>query len=183
MMSNAFKANTTSAVGFIIGIGAWSLTFLTLIWGYLFYRLHAGVWLGGYMSAEIFGKAFFNTGILLISSWVWHRFLQKKRLSLLVLGFLSGVLFLKAQWELWILFLQRGLTLTGSLAGSFLYLLTGFNAAHVLIGLLILLPLGLKIGRSALHDRGESRFLFALKFWDLLMLFWLVLAALIFILK
>lgn len=182
MTNEALKVDTTSAVGFIIGIGAWSLTFITLLWGYLFYRLHAGVWLGGYMSPAIVGKALLNTGILLISSWLWHRFLQKKGLPLLVLGFLSGVLFLAAQWELWILFLQKGLTFTGSLAGSFLYLLTGFHAAHVLIGLLILLPLGLKIGHSS-PDRPAARFLFALRFWDLLMLFWLVLLALIFILK
>ena len=180
---NTVKTNHTTSVGFLIGMGAWSITFTTLIVGYLFYRLRIGAWLADYISPTIFIKALMNTGILLISSWIWHQFLQKKRVPLLILGVLSGLLFLKAQWDLWILFLQKGLTFTNSIAGSFLYLLTGFHALHVLIGLFILVPLGLKISQSLRDDRHGSRFLFALRFWDLLMLFWLVLLILIFFLK
>ena len=180
---NTVKINPTASVGFLVGMGAWSITFITLIGGYLFYRLRIGVWLADYISPTIFVKAFINTGILLVSSWILHQFLRKRRVSLLILGVLSGLLFLRAQWDLWILFLQKGLTFTSSMAGSFLYLLTGFHALHVLIGLFILVPLGLKISQSVRDDSHESRFLFTLKFWDLLMLFWIVLLILIFVLK
>lgn len=180
---NTVKINSTASVGFLVGMGAWSISFITLIGGYLFYRLRIGVWLADYISQAIFIKAFMNTGILLISSWLLHQFLRKRKVSLLILGFLSGGLFLKAQWGLWILFLQKGLTFTSSMAGSFLYLLTGFHALHVLIGLFVFFPLGLKISQPAMDNSRGSRFLFALKFWDLLLLFWLVLLILIFVLK
>ena len=98
-------------------------------------------------------------------------------------GIFSGSLFLEEQWRLWEMLLARGLTLKGSLAGSFLYLLTGFHAAHVLIGLVILLAFSIKLLVVSEQPHDDQGFQFGLKFWDLLLFFWLVLVFLIFILK
>lgn len=180
---NTIKINPTTSIGFLVGIAAWSMSFITLIWGYVFYRLRAGEWLINYVDETVLTKALVNTGILLVSSWMLHEFLQKRKTVSFIAGLLLGVLFIKAQWDLWMLLLQRGLTLKSSMAGSFLYLLTGFHALHVVVGLGILLPLGFMLSREHGSWKSENRFEFALKFWDLLMLFWLILFILIFVFK
>ncbi|MBI5150343.1 MAG: cytochrome c oxidase subunit 3 [Candidatus Omnitrophica bacterium] len=182
-MNRPLNMDVTSSVGFLVGIGAWSISFITLIWGYVFFRLRLGPWLGGYIDEAVLTGAFINTGILICSSWMLHQFLRKKRNILFGLALVLGALFVKKQWGLWMLLLQRGLTLKGSIAGGFLYLLTGFHAAHVVIGLMVLLFLGTRVSLAEEGGSSERRFTFALRFWDLLLLFWLVLLVLIFILK
>lgn len=181
-MSNSLKTNTTSSIGFLVGIGAWSITFLTLIWGYLFYRLRAGEWLAGYITETVVLKALINSGLLLLSTWCLHQFLNKRMSGFFSLGLLAGAAFILGQLDLWLRIVQNGLTFTNAIAGSFLYLLTGFHALHVVIGLLFLLPFGVNLCRDT-NEETENRFIFALKFWDLLTVFWFILFFLIFIIK
>lgn len=183
MSTVPLKINPTAWVGFMVGVGAWSIMFVMLILGYVFYRVPSGPWLAGFVDAPVIFKAMVNTGLLLVSSWMLHQFFRTRKIELFQLGLLSGLMFLFAQWKLWVLLLRGGLTWTGSMAGSFLYLLTGFHALHVLAGLVILLPLGLKFYRNAADERNIGRFFFALRFWDLLFVFWLGLFVLIFIFK
>lgn len=182
-MNNSLRINATSSVGFLVGIGAWSMTFITLIWGYLFYRLRIGQWLMKFITEDVLKQAVVNSIVLVLSSLVLHKFLDNKQKLLFLFGNLLGLLFIFGQLDLWLMLLSQGLSLKSSLAGSFLYLLTGFHAIHILVGLTILFPLGFKICQQTVNDRDESRFSFALKFWDLLMFFWLVLFVVIFILK
>lgn len=181
-MSQVVKLETNSYVGFLIGIGAWSITFITLIWGYISYRLRAGAWMQVYIDERIFSITIFNTVVLLLSSLVLRVFIQKKRVAFLVAGLLAGMIFLAGQVHLWKIFVAQGLTLQSSLAGSFLYLLTGFHAAHIVIGIGILLPFGIQMLRL-MTAKSENHFSFALMFWDLLTIFWCVLFLVIFILK
>ncbi len=174
MNTPSVKINSTSSIGFLIGIGAWSITFVTLIWGYLFYRLQAGKWLAGYIDNTVLTMVSINTAVLLASSYLLHQFRNNKSGVFLFSGILAGGLFLAAQISLWMLLSGAGLTFKDSLAGSFLYLLTGFHAVHVLIGLAIILVFGMM---------NEYRFAFALRFWDLLAVFWVVLLILIFFIQ
>lgn len=156
---------------------------MTLIGGYMAYRLRVGPWLFDYVNESVWERAFMNTGLLILSSWIFHQFWAKKRNVLFLLGMLLGVLFLHGQWNLWLMLLGRGLTFNNSIAGSFLYLLTAFHAMHVVIALLILLPLGIQLCQIAIYEKNQLRFQLALQFWDLLLVFWLVLLVLIFIFK
>lgn len=180
---NTIKASPTASVGFLIGMGAWSLSFITLIWGYIVYRLRLGQWLTAYVDDSVLEKAMINTVVLIASSWFLHQFLQKRRNIAFFLGIILGIFFIKGQWNLWTMLLGRGLTFNNSIAGSFLYLLTGFHAAHIVIALMILLPLGIKLCQVVHREKNQRRFKFALKFWDLLMWFWSVLLLLIFVFK
>ena len=180
---NTIKTNPTASVGFLIGMGAWSICFITLIWGYIVYRLRLGQWLAGYVNESVFEKAMINTGVLMVSTWCLHHFLQKKRNRMFAFGVILGIFFLKGQWNLWTVLLARGLTFNTSMAGSFLYLLTGFHAAHIVIALMILLPFGIKLCQVVNCEGNQRRFEFALRFWDLLMWFWVVLLLLIFVFK
>lgn len=182
-MRNALKINTTSSVGYLIGISAWSLTFLTLIWGYVFYRLKLGVWLQEYIDAAILTKVIINTSVILGSSVLLHYFKEDRKRVFLLIGLSLGVLFIKFQWDVWSILIAEGLTLQSSIAGSFLYLLTGFHALHILVGISLLLGWGWPLCKTIASFQTYQRFVFALKFWDLLLLFWCVLFILIFILK
>lgn len=180
---NTIKISPTTSIGFLVGTGAWSLSFITLIWGYIAYRLRAGQWLAGYINETVWEKVLVNTGLLILASWALHLFLRQRKMVFFPAGILTATFFIKGQWDLWTLLLDNGLTLRNSLAGSFLYLLTGFHAAHILIALAILMPLGVHLAQRNLCATSQRRFQFALKFWDLLLFFWLVLLLLIFVLK
>lgn len=180
---NTARINPTSSIGFLIGISAWSISFITLIWAYIFYRLKTGAWLVEFVSGSIMLQAMVNTLILIISSYVFHKFLQSKEMIWFTTGLISGLLFVMGQVKLWFSLINQGLTLQNSLAGSFFYLLTGFHALHILIGLLILFMVSLNQVSRGECEVFEVRFNFALKFWDLLLIFWAVLLILIFFIK
>lgn len=147
------------------------------------YRLRVGPWLSDYVNESVWERALMNTGLLILSSWVLHQFWTNKRNALFLMGMILGILFIQGQWDLWLMLLGRGLTFNNSIAGSFLYLLTAFHAIHVVIALLILMPLGIQLCQIAAYEKSQLRFQLALQFWDLLLVFWLVLLVLIFIFK
>jgi cytochrome c oxidase subunit 3 len=180
---NTVRVNPTASIGFLISMGAWSVTFITLIGGYAVYRLRTGYWLTDYITPDVFVRAMANTAFLIISSFILKIFLRERKPILFWMGALGGGFFLVGQWGLWQVLLRSGLTMTQSLAGSFFYLLTGFHAVHIVIGLLFIMPFGMALCNADCPDKALFRFEFALKFWDLLMWFWLVLLVLIFILK
>ncbi|MCA9406837.1 MAG: cytochrome c oxidase subunit 3 [Candidatus Omnitrophica bacterium] len=176
------KDNTTTSVGVLIGLSAWSITFVTLIWGYMFYRVRGLLWLEDYIDGPIYFKVALNTGFLICSSFFLHLFLQQKEKKLFLLGLSAALLFIIGQWNLWQALSMRGLTVNQTIAGSFFYLLTGFHALHIIIGM------GVLIGFYYLSGMAQTKaitpnFKFVVRFWDLLLLFWLILVPLIFILK
>lgn len=180
---SASKSEVTSSVGFMIALGAWSITFLTLILGYAVYRFKAGEWLYGYLDGEIVRKALMNTALIVLSSLALNFFCRVKKRVLFIAGIVLGFLFIHGQWGLWLMLLDRGLSLKSSVAGSFFYLLTGFHAVHMAVGLLVLIPLGIPVVLNRADGRQERRFGFTVRFWDLLAIFWIVLLVLIFGLK
>ncbi len=180
---NVLKVNTTTSVGFLVGISAWSISFITLIWAYLFYRLRTNAWLDGTITQSTFNLALLNTLFLILSSLVFHQYHQNKTKYLFVLGNLFGISFIAGQLKLWSAFLAQGISLKSSVAGSFFYLLTGFHALHIIVGIIILVAVSLRQFLNGYSSTFDVRFYLALKFWDLLLLFWAVLLVLIFILK
>lgn len=59
--------------------------------------------------------------------------------SLLFLSFITGLLFLGLQYIGWRQMTEMGMTLTGSISASFVYLLTAAHGAHIAVGLLVTL--------------------------------------------
>lgn len=57
--------------------------------------------------------------------------------SLLFASFITGLLFLGLQYLGWKDMTAMGMTLTGSISASFVYLLTAAHGAHIVIGLLV----------------------------------------------
>ncbi len=176
------SAKTTASVGFLIGISSWSLSFITLIWAYGVYRLRAGAWYAHVLSMEEAVLAVVNTiaiiaSSLLLRAWVKGNYLRKV-LFLASLGL--GLLFMAGQWYLWQGLIKEGFTHRSSVAGSFFYLLTGFHALHIVVGLFLLFFLSRPLLAGSIEEVDQRRFNNGLCFWDLLTVFWIVLFILIF---
>jgi cytochrome c oxidase subunit 3 len=87
----------------------------------------------------------FNTAIILFSSFTMHRAVQSfKRYEdkayrlWIIFTFLLGTAFLVGQYVGWLQLDAGGIHLTGNPSGSFVYVISGIHAAHILAGVIIL---------------------------------------------
>ncbi len=101
-------------------------------------RQAAGNWLEFKLPAIFW----YNTAVIVVSSIVlqlsFYNFKRGNTLiyrSLLSLTFLLGVLFVVLQYQGWLALESIGVELTGNPSGSFIYVISGVHAAHVLGGL------------------------------------------------
>lgn len=143
--------------GMIAGIVTETSLFAYLLFGYFYFAVqpHGEAW-----PAEMpkFSLSAPNTLILLISSvavWLGERGAQEgargKQVAGLGLGFVLGTIFLAIQVFEW---KSKTFTINSGPYGSLFYVITGFHMAHVVLGLLLLLPLTLW---SALGYFGPQR--------------------------
>lgn len=176
------RERNTFSVGILIGLASWTLIFITLVWGYVVYRLRTAQWLGEFITSNVVSIAILNTVVLLVSSWALSKSFKTdtarpKFLAWAAFGF--GCVFLAGQCVLWQLSMANGLRWTDSIAGSFFYLLTGFHALHIVGALMAVFMLCLKYEswQRSLIASGIKNF------WDSLLVVWLVMFILIFIVK
>jgi cytochrome c oxidase subunit 3 len=101
-------------------------------------RQAAGNWLEFQLPAIFW----YNTAVIVISSVVlqlsFYSFKKGNTLPyrmLLVLAFLLGISFVVLQYQGWLALEAIGVELTGNPSGSFIYVISGVHAAHVLGGL------------------------------------------------
>lgn len=104
-------------------------------------RQAAGNWLE-FRLPDIF---WYNTIVLLASSitlHISHRNFRKGNTlvyrSLLAVTFILGIAFLVLQYQGWLALEAIGVELTGNPSGSFVYVISGVHAAHIVGGLAVL---------------------------------------------
>ncbi len=170
-VDTGYKRNTFS-LGMTVALASWTMVFITLLWGYVVYRMRVGVWLEPYMSREIMALAILNTLLLGVSSIVLRR-------GKVLLSFVLGLTFLLGQWMIWKLAFNDGLAWNKSTAGSFFYLLSGFHALHIIGGLVALMVFWVRFDVL----KGTSTAVGIRYFWDFLMVVWLVMFTLMFIVR
>ena len=97
---------------------------------------------GNWLEFDLPSLFLWNTALILLSSVVLHAaFISFKRSKfqqyrvLLVLGFLMAVAFVGMQVMAWNTMDSMGIHLTGNPSGSFVYVISGIHAAHVLGGI------------------------------------------------
>ena len=105
-------------------------------------RQAAGNWLEFRLPAPFFWSA----GAILLSSLTLHlSFLNFKKgreaayKGLLIISTLLGLTFMGLQYAGWLALTENGINLTGNPSGSFVYVISGVHAAHVLGGIAALL--------------------------------------------
>lgn len=100
---------------------------------------------GNWLEFDLPNLFFWNAGLIVVTSLVLHfskvtfrngDFTKYK--SFLVIGALMGLGFVVLQYEAWIEMTNNGIFMTGNPAGSFVYVISGVHAAHVLGGLVAL---------------------------------------------
>jgi len=116
-----------------------------------------------------------NTAILLVSSLLlhygWINRLKKGKTIMLRPTLVLGGIFLISQAFTWIQLYQQGLGIQeGGLKISYLYILTGLHAAHIIGGLLFLLYVTVNY-----QKKGRKYLETAVFFWHFLGILWIYL--------
>ena len=177
----AYQRNTFS-VGLMIALSSWALIFVTLVWGYVVYRLRSQSWMGDQITSSAGVVADLNTLLIVLSSWflAWaFKADAVKAKALVWVTFVLGVMFLVGQVCLWKMVMHTGLHWKTSIAGSFFFLLTGFHALHIVGALVAIMLLCLRFDQW----RGSTLSIGIKYFWDFLLIVWVVMFLLIFIIK
>jgi cytochrome c oxidase subunit III len=166
---------------FALWLGCGSITMMFAAWTSAYVVRHsAGNWLE-FRLPNIF---FYNTAVILLSSVALqssyyffkrrNEFLYK---SLLIVAALLGLLFVVLQYKGWNDLASIGVPLRQNSSGDFVYVLTGFHAAHVLGGIAVLAvalthAFALKFNPTA---KRKLRFELTLTYWHFVDFLWVYL--------
>ena len=163
----------------IIGCASIVMMFMGLTSAYMVRR--AG---GNWLEFRLPNIFFINTAVILMSSIALHSaYLFFKRgnetlyKTLLVAAFFLGMLFVVLQYQGWLDLTAIGVELTGNPSGSFIYVISGIHAAHVLGGIaaiLIAIVQGFSLPFKVTRKR-KLRFELTLIYWHFVDFLWIYL--------
>lgn len=162
-----------------LSMGSMMMMFAGLTSGYVVRRAQ-----GNWLEFELPNIFFVSTVVLLLSSIVLHysfeafkRGEQARYKSALLIAFAMGIGFLVLQGLGWNELYSIGVDLRGNPAGSFLYILTGVHALHIIGGIVALL-IGVLIAFTReykLTERRKINFELTLQYWHFVDLLWVYL--------
>ena len=141
-------------------------------------RQAAGNWLE-FSLPNIF---YYNTVIIVLSSvclQLSYHFFRKENQTLyrsfLIVSFLLGISFIILQYQGWQALSAAGVSLTSNPSASFVYLISGVHAAHVLggIGVLTVALVHAFVLKMKLTQRRILRFKLSLTYWHFMGFLWL----------
>jgi len=145
---------------------------------------------GNWLEFDLPQIFFVSTIVLLISSVFLHisfkSFVggkESRYKTTLIISFILGVAFLILQYQGWLALFNNGIDLKGNPAGSFVYVLTGVHALHI-IGGLATLVVGLLMAFTRKYKVTEKRrinFDLTLQYWHFVDLLWVYLLIFLYI--
>lgn len=145
---------------------------------------------GNWLEFELPSIFFISTIVLLISSLVLHTSFksyvagqESRYKNLLLLSFALGIAFLVLQYQGWIALFNNGIDLKGNPSGSFIYVLTGIHALHI-IGGLAAMVVGLLIAytrKFKITEKRKINFDLTLTYWHFVDLLWVYLLIFLYI--
>jgi len=127
---------------------------------------------------------FTNTLVILLSSLTLHaayisfkKGKENRYKGLLVVTFLLGLTFVGLQYQGWLALMDIGVELTTNPSGSFVYVISGVHAAHVLGGVAALLVAMLHAFtlKYKVTEQRKLRFEMTLVYWHFVDLLWVYL--------
>ncbi len=137
-----------------------------------------GVWL----DFEMPSMFFYSSILIVLSSVSMHgAFIATKRENVkmirlgLVLTFILGAVFIYAQYMAWGELVDQGVYFVGNAAGSFLYVLTGLHAVHLLSAIIFLFIVLYSAIRYKIHSKSLLRMEMCTTYWHFLGGLWLYL--------
>ena len=139
---------------------------------------------GNWLEFRLPDMFFYNTGVILLSSLTMHSayyFFKKGNVllyrSLLVATLILGLTFVYLQYQGWVAMYDIGLPISGPVSGSFIYLISGVHAAHVLGGIAVLVVALLHaiVLPFKVTPRRKLRFEMSLIYWHFVDFLWVYL--------
>ena len=143
-------------------------------------RKGAGNWLEFKLPVQFF----YNTLVIIISSITLqasYYFFKKGNAQLyrglLVVSFLLGLVFLGMQYSGWLAMESIGVELAGNPSGSFVYVISGLHAAHLLGGIaaMIVALVHAFILKFKVTNQRKLRFELTLTYWHFMGILWIYL--------
>ncbi len=179
---------TTSYLGLVVFLAAWTMMFGALFFAYGILRLRFPQWPPPGYDPLPLGWPGINTLIIVAASgllYLGQRGLhgeQAKRFPwFLSAAILLGAAFLALQLHVWVGLWRQGFRLGGGIYPSVFYLLTIFHALHVVVGLALLIALWPAAWRPARLVAAASRLRLATVFWHFVGAVWLVLFVIVYL--
>lgn len=138
---------------------------------------------GNWVDFELPPIFWLTSAILLVSSVTHHlAFINAKRDNLpmvkgwMVVTTLLGLAFLVTQWYSWVYLVGINVYFSGNnVAGSFLYVLTGLHALHVISAILFVLVVTWQTFRYKVHSKSILSIELCTTYWHFLDALWLYL--------
>lgn len=139
---------------------------------------------GNWLEFRLPNIFFINTIVMLLSSVAIHSaYIAFKKgnevlyKGLLVLSFILGLAFVVLQYQGWLDLTAIGVELTGNPAGSFIYVISGIHAAHVLGGLAAILVAMIQAFslKYKVTKKRKLRFELTLIYWHFVDFLWIYL--------
>ncbi len=181
LTTNNTRRNKIHPQKFALWVGCASMTmmFMAFTSAYIV-RQAGGDWLE-FIMPNIF---LVSTGVLLLSSISLHAsFISFKKgneqlyKGLMITTFILGATFLVLQYQGWSALYDIGVVFDGNPSGSFVYVISGFHAAHLLAGLAVLTVALIHAFALPfkLTPKRKLRFELTLTFWHFLDFLWIYL--------
>ena len=86
-----------------------------------------------------------------------------------------GMLFLIGQWYSWVALVDMDVYFVGNPAGSFLYVLTGLHAIHLISGVIFLIIVLISSFKYRIHSKSLTQLEICATYWHFLGGLWLYL--------
>lgn len=125
---------------------------------------------------------YYTTVLILLSSATMHwSFLQSKKFNLknqklgLWITFLLGVAFLVGQYYGWKELVSNKVYFSGNPAESFVYVISGFHAVHIIAGLIIMLTAIIGVHSNINQSKNVFRMELSSIFWHFIDILWIYL--------
>ena len=137
---------------------------------------------GNWLQYDLPNIFWFTSGIIILSSAFMYwavRSAKKDQLDQLkmALGVTTGlgILFLIGQWYSWVALVDMDVYFVGNPAGSFLYVLTGLHAIHLISGVIFLIIVLISSFRYKIHSKSMTQLEICATYWHFLGGLWLYL--------
>lgn len=140
---------------------------------------------GNWLEFDLPSVLMVNTIVLVLSSiFMQWAYVSAKRDNLknlkiaLILTIVAGAAFLVGQWQGWGELVQNNVFfggITANPSGSFLYVLTGVHAFHLITGLIFLIIVVISALRYRVHSRNMDRIQLCTIYWHFLGALWIYL--------
>jgi cytochrome c oxidase subunit III len=139
---------------------------------------------GNWLDYELPPILWWSTGVLMVSSFTvqmaWLSAKKDELTAVKVWMFVTmalSLVFLYMQWESWVRLVQINVYLVGNPSGSFLYILTGLHAFHLLTGITYLAIVTVMAFRFKIHRTALLDMELAATYWHFLDFLWVALFA------